>query len=75
MTIIKSEAGKIFGGYTDIPWDDKGGNKQGNGNSFIFSFRDNSDVVKLRCLKKEYEVYHDSSLLCSFGYNGDGFRI
>ena len=32
--------GKIFGGYTDIPWESSGEFKGLNGNSFIFSLRD-----------------------------------
>ena len=36
--------------------------------------RDDSNFVKLRCLKKEREVYHYSNELCNFG-NGYGFLI
>ena len=43
--------GKIFGGYTDIPWKSFGSVKKGNGNSFIFSLREDFNFVKLRCLK------------------------
>ncbi len=33
--------GKVFGGFTDIPWQINAGNFiEGNGNSFIFSLRD-----------------------------------
>ena len=32
--------GRIFGGYTDIPWTSENGFKVGNGNTFIFSLRD-----------------------------------
>ena len=43
LSIIKSEMGKIFGGYTDIPWQspENYGCKEGHGNSFIFSLADN----------------------------------
>ena len=67
LIIIKSEFGKIFGGFTDIDWTSKNGSKSGNGNSFVFSLRDDSNFVKLKCLKKEYEVFHNKKTLCSFG--------
>ena len=41
--------GKIFGAYTDIPWQDNGGCKNGNGNSFVFSLRDDFNFKKLKC--------------------------
>ena len=45
--------GKIFGGYTDIPWKEEGEWVEGNCNSFIFSLRDDFNFVKLRCLRKD----------------------
>ena len=47
-----------------------GGHKPGNGNSFVFSLRDDLSFVKLKCLKKEYEVCHDRNSLCIFGNYG-----
>ena len=48
----------------------------GNGNSFVFSLRDDDKFVKLRCLKKKYEVYHNADYLCCIGGNGaSGFYI
>ena len=38
--ITKSESGKIFGGYTDIPWSKNHGYAKGKSNSFIFSLKD-----------------------------------
>ena len=64
LIIIKSEHSKIFGGFTDIDWKSNGGFIKGNGNSFIYSLRDDSNFVKLKCLKKEYEVFHSSNYLC-----------
>jgi hypothetical protein len=64
--------GKIFGAYTDIPWKLDSGWKTGNGNSFLFSLRDDSNFVKLRCLKKDREIYDGD--LCDFG-NGCGFKL
>ena len=56
--------GKIFGAYTDIGWKNNGGLVNGNGNSFLFSLRDDFNFVKLRCFKKEKEVYHGADRLC-----------
>ena len=70
-----SELGKIFGAYTEIPWK-KGDDcfKPGNGNSFIYSLRDDSNFVKLRCLDIDYELVHRPDCICDFG-NADGFLI
>ena len=75
LTIVKSEMGRVFGGFTDISWElDSGNFKEGNGNSFIFSVRDDQNIVKLKCLKKEKEVYHKQQFLSSFG-GTCGFRL
>ena len=52
LTIIKSEMGKVFGCYTDIAWSSNQGFKNGNGNTFIFSLRDDFNFVKFKCLNK-----------------------
>ena len=44
--------GKIFGAYTDIAWKCERNTKDGNGNTFIFSLRDDNNFVKLNCLNK-----------------------
>ena len=56
---MKSEMGKVFGAYTDIPWQSSGSNKSGEGNTFVFSLREDSNFVKLKCLDKSYEVVHN----------------
>ena len=38
------ETGRFFGAYTDIPWESNEWYKYGNGNSFLFSLRDDSTV-------------------------------
>jgi hypothetical protein len=40
------ETGRFFGAYTDIPWksDDFGEHIKGNGNSFLFSLRDDQTI-------------------------------
>ena len=40
LVVVKSEHSKIFGGFTDIEWKSDGDHKSGNGNSFVFSLRD-----------------------------------
>ncbi len=58
---------RIFGGYTDIPWTSVGNFNEGNGNSFIFSMRDDMSFMKIRCLNTKKEVFDDKDLLCCFG--------
>ena len=67
--------GRIFGAYTDISWQKYGGYKNGNGNSFIFSLRDDLNFVKLKCLKKSKEVENYENFLTCIGYYGNGFII
>ena len=52
--------GKVFGAYTDISWSSNIEWKNGNGNTFVFSLRDDFNFVKLKCLKKENEFWHTS---------------
>ena len=74
---MESEFGKIFGAYTDISWASNVNcsSKNGNGNSFVFSLRDDFNFVKLKCLKKNNEVYHGPYALTCIGDNGSGFEI
>ena len=67
--------GRIFGAYTDIPWQNNGNRKEGNGNTFVFSLRDNFNFVKLKCLNKSNEVFHRNDYLTAIGYDGSGFWI
>ena len=67
--------GKVFGGYTDIAWKNSGGFIIGNGNTFVFSLRDDFNFVKLKCLKNLYEVCHDANSLTMIGYSAGGFFI
>lgn len=65
VTIVKSDKGKVFGGYTDIEWS-MGGRKQGSGNSFVFSVS-HGYLHKFYCLKKDEEVFHYPDGLPVFG--------
>jgi len=38
LSIVKSDTGHIFGGYTDIPLSKYGGATVGRGKSFLFKF-------------------------------------
>ena len=40
LTLIKSNYGKTFGGYTDISWQMMGAGQKGNGKTFIFSIQE-----------------------------------
>ena len=47
LSIIKSEMGKVFGCYTDIAWKNNDEWIDGNGNTFVFSLRDDFNFIKL----------------------------
>lgn len=70
ITIVKSTPDeRVFGGYTDIMWTKPSYKKRriGDGNSFVFTFGHNNALHVFKCLKKEYEVYHDPTSLPIFG--------
>ena len=48
--------GCIFGGYTDIDWTSEMKELIGGNNSFIFSIRNDSSIVKLKCMKEKNEI-------------------
>ena len=73
--IVKSHLNKVFGGYTDIPQRRGAGRRSGNGNSFIFSIRPDSTIVKLKCLKKEFEMAHENSTFFQFGGSGTSYVL
>ncbi len=70
LTIIKSELGKVFGGYTDIPQGSAsfpGASKLGKGNTILFSLKDDMNFVKMRFIGKSAEIRHNDNILCCFG--------
>ena len=71
LSIVKSEDGAIFGGYTDIPWQNDGTGIESGishlGNSFVFSVRRDGSVVKLKSVGGK-EIGTLSNLALSF-YN------
>ena len=72
ITFAKSQQGNIFGGYTDIAFV-HAGYKAGSGNSFLFKLTETGKYQKLKCIKKDKEVYHHSDHLPTFGDGHDLF--
>jgi len=42
--------GNVFGAFTDISWKNNNEWVIGNGNTFVFSLRDDNNFIKLKCL-------------------------
>ena len=72
LTIAKSKIyDRVFGGYTNIPWSNRGGEAKDQGLSFIFSVQDDGSLVKMKHVGAhlQYEVDHESySLFETAGY-------
>ena len=49
--------------------------KTGNGNSFLFSLREDGNFIKLKCLKKESEFIYNKDWIACFGETNGGFKI
>jgi hypothetical protein len=54
ISVIKSEHGKTFGGFTNLNWHKNGSHAAGDGKSFIFQLDNNTKHI---CFKKEHEIY------------------
>ena len=68
MSVIKSNAGHIFGGYTAVPW--SSGNKYAvDPKSFIFLLkgRKGDKAEKWKVTNTTYSTYHGSSYGPTFG--------
>ena len=55
MTIARNaENGTVFGGFTPISWEalENGKMIAGNGDSFIFTIKNEKDIIKLKCIDK-----------------------
>jgi len=68
ISIIHSEDGSKFGGYTDLDWEGNDVFKKGNGNSFLFSF---NKQKKYSCTDKDHEIYCHPSYSLYFGGGPD----
>lgn len=73
LSLISSESGRLFGGYTSQHW------RSGHGNfdcyseddqAFIFSF-DKKQKLKVRPEKKQFAIRHHYFCLIYFGDGGD----
>lgn len=72
LTLVLSENGKVFGGYTNIGWalPPRKTRRKGAGRSFLFTidgFGGKNKLHKLKCLRPEAEVYQDPNGLPVFG--------
>jgi hypothetical protein len=68
ITIVKSENGRRFGGYTSISWDKSKGNYATDGINFLFSL-DTSKFYKNTT--GNYHTYHNESYGPTFGGGHD----
>lgn len=66
LTIVESENGRRFGGYTSVSWD-KSGNYTTSGYNFLFSL----DTRKYYTNSTGYYTYHYSSYGPTFGQYGN----
>jgi hypothetical protein len=74
LTIVKSDNGNIFGGYTNVAWESKGGCQTGT-SSFLFSLKNQTNSgLKFNCFKTEYSINCSSSYGPTFG-GGHDLRI
>lgn len=69
LTIAKTADGRVFGGFTDIPWKSTSELRRvpGAGNSFLFCIDERGSLHKFKCLRPEHEVYHALYLFPVFG--------
>ena len=72
ITIIKSDHGNIFGGYTTIPWQSEDEELYGNGESFLYLLYSNNPNYDDECPRiwnhiKECEIYPDEMTGPAFG--------
>ena len=72
ITLIKSDKGYIFGGYTPFPWSG-GGSYHSSPSSFLFTLTNihGTQPTKFESKNDNKEVYHHSSYGPSFGYGCD----
>ena len=59
LCVIKTDKGRIFGAFTDIPWGDDDQPKKLNGNSFCYKF-DQDDLTIFKLKPGLVEVCHSS---------------
>jgi hypothetical protein len=74
ITVVKSSAGYIFGGYTDVAWGGDAGYKSSSV-SYLYSLKDDAGIgpVKMSIMRDltAYAVYHDETNGPMFGQGND----
>ena len=75
ISIIKTEKGKIIGGYTTIPWIKENVSYITDENAFIFSVDSKEKYNVKKNLNGKDAVYHNRSWCCCFGYCGDDLAV
>ena len=75
ISIIKTEKGKIIGGYTTIPWINENISYISDENTFIFSVDSKEKYNVKKKLNGKNAVYHSSSWCCCFGYCGNDLAV
>ena len=73
LSVIQSDNGRIFGGYTSKDWGKKDGNYSyyvEDDQAFIFSF-DHKSKLKVKPDQKHEAIRNHHYLLSSFGGSGD----
>ena len=76
ITLIQTEKGHIFGGFTSISWSNDG-NDHFDKNTFIFSLSNiyNSKPIKFEADGKGINIFHSSNIGPNFGGRNDPFKI
>ena len=69
LILIKSSVGKVFGGFTKLPWSQNEGVKSDD-SAFLFSV---SLMKKFPCTKPELAIYHKYTGSPSFNYRNLSF--
>lgn len=68
IMFVLTKRGKKWGAYTDIPWAQTGEFVEGNGNTFVFTFDDNTnELLTFRLNGKKSEVFHANDQIFSLG--------
>ena len=65
LLVVKTSKGRVWGGYTDIPWKNNNEVASGNGNSFVYTFNDNQITVFKHQGEGKEEVWHKTNLIFS----------
>ena len=74
LILIRSkEYNKVFGAYSSISLTSISGWKEGKESCFLFSLQEDKSIISLKCLDKEYEVYHNAGEILHFGIFGNLF--